>query len=388
MNFNLSDEQDMLADGAARYARARYDFETRRGIIRDQAGFSPQHWREYAEMGWLALGIGEADGGLGGSATDLALLLERLGEALPLEPLVDTAVLGVRLLSASADGSERAALLAAVASGEKVLALAHLERQSRHEYEWPVQTRASRTADGWVLEGRKHRIRHGADAHTWLVSAQIEGQPDFGIFAVDAGSTGARVIDRYRLIDGSFAIDLALDQVGVADTALLLPPETAPAALEQALDHALVAQGAAAVGSMEAVLAMTSDYLKTRVQYGKPLAQFQALQHRMSEMFVETDQARSILYAALSALDGDDAQRRRFAVSAAKVVIARAWLFVAGQGIQLHGGIGTTEEYAVGHHYKAAVAFDQRYGDNGFHLDRAGSDLRRTGEPLRGALHA
>jgi len=388
MNFDLTDEQNMLADAAGRYARERYDFETRRAIVKKQGGFSREHWNDYAEMGWLALGIAEADGGLGGSATDLALLLERLGEALPLEPLVDTAVLGAQLVSAGANAQLREQLLTGVASGEAVLALAHQEGPSRHEYTVQVDTLARKAADGWQLGGQKHRVFFGAHAQTWLVSAQLEGRTGFGIFAVDAATSGARILSRYELIDGSRAIDIAFEQTLVPENALLLPPDIAPAALEQALDHAVVARGASAVGSMEAVLAMTSEYLKTRIQYGKPLAQFQALQHRMAEMFVETDQARSILYGALSALESGDAERRRFAASAAKVVIAKAWLFVAAQGIQLHGGIGTTDEYAVGHHYKAAVAFDQRYGDSGFHLDRSSDDLRPTGQPLRGALYA
>ncbi|MCY1540883.1 Crotonobetainyl-CoA dehydrogenase [compost metagenome] len=175
----------------------------------------------------------------------------------------------------------------------------------------------------------------------------------------------------------------------IPESALLIRGEAAQEALEEALDHAVLATSAACLGSMEQVMAMTADYLKTRVQYGQPLAQFQALQHRMAEMFIETDQARSMLLSAIRAVESGDRQQRRLAISGAKVVVARAQYFVSAQGIQLHGGIGTTDEYAVGHHYKAAVVYDKRFGDGEFHLDRSNADLSPAdGRPLRSALNA
>lgn len=387
MNFDLTDEQRMLVDGAERYVRERYDFETRRAIVKHENGFSTQHWHDYANLGWLALAIAEEDGGLGGNDTDLALLTERLGEGLVLEPVVECAVLCTSLITASPAGPLRESLLARIASGEMLVALAHQESTVRHEYSHDVRCTARRVADGWELSGVKQRVFYGDNADAWLVSACIEGKPGFALFLVEAGSAGAS-IHGYELINGSRAADLHLERVIIRESALLVSAERGGEALDFALDRALVAYGAACLGSMESVLSMTADYLKTRVQYGKPLAQFQALQHRMAEMFVETDQARSIHCSALAAMQSGDPQRRRFSVSAMKVVIAQAYLFVTGQGIQLHGGIGTTEEYAVGHHYKAAVMFDQRLGDSDFHLERTRADLLLGNTPLGGALHA
>jgi alkylation response protein AidB-like acyl-CoA dehydrogenase len=299
-------------------------------------------------------------------------LMEALGRGLVNEPVVDSAVLCGHLL-AQAGGPAAKTLLAELAAGTALPVLAHIEGTGRSEHETSVATRAQRTAQGWRLHGHKHLVPHGASASHWLVTAQIEGSQGWAVLAVPRQAAGVQC-SAYEQIDGSRAADLVFDDVALADDALLLDPSLAAPALDVALDLATVALCAAAVGSMEAVMAMTADYLKTRIQYGQPLARFQALQHRMAEMFVETDQARAALYRALAALEGSDAVQRRRAVSAAKWLISRAGLFVSAQGIQLHGGIGTTEEYAVGHHYKGMVSFDKRLGDADFHLLRS-SDL-------------
>jgi len=388
MNFDLSDEQKMLTDSAARYIRDRYPFEERRQVFNNPNGFSRQQWQHFAEMGWLALGIPDECGGLSGSAFDQVLLLEQLGAGLVVEPVVDTAILCARLLHASENSEQRARLLSRIAAGEVVLALAHQEDHSRNEYDTEVRTKARPVAGGWSISGVKHRVFHGGSADHWLVSAEIEGTGDLALFLVDRHPVGAQ-LESYELIDGSRAADITFDHVVVAESALLLRGEATQDVLEEAFDHAVLAMSAACLGSMEVVMALTADYLKTRIQYGKPLAQFQSLQHRMAEMFVETDQARSMLYSAIRAVESGDASARRLAVSGTKVIVARAQYFVSGQGIQLHGGIGTTDEYAVGHHYKAAVMYDKRFGDSDFHLDRSNADLSLAeGQRLRGALYA
>lgn len=387
MNFELSDEQRLLSDSAQRYIREKYQFEERRQVFKNADGFSKKHWHNFAEMGWLALNIPEEFGGLSGSSFDLALLIEQLGGGLVVEPVVETAVLCAKLVQASGNLALRERLLGQIACGEVVLALAHQEQQSRHEYDSEIETKARSVAGGWSLSGIKHRVFHGASAQHWLVTAEIEGTGDFAVFVVDRHPVGA-ALDSYELVDGSRAADITLDHTLIPADALLLRGDAALDALEEALDHAVLAMSAACLGSMEAVMAMTADYLKTRVQYGKPLAQFQALQHRMAEMFVETDQARSMLVSAIAAIESGDVQRRRFAVSGLKVVTARAQYFVSGQGIQLHGGIGTTDEYAVGHHYKFALMYDKRFGDSDFHLDRSSYDLMNMDQPLKGGLNA
>ncbi|MBA1204251.1 acyl-CoA dehydrogenase [Pseudomonas capeferrum] len=388
MNFDLTDEQRLLSDSAERYVRERYSFEERRHLFKDAQGFSRHHWRAFAEMGWLALDIPEALGGLGGTGHDLVLLMEQLGAGLVAEPVVDTAVLCARLLLPWGEPALREQLLEQVIMGEVVLALAHQEQQMRHEYEFEVSTKARAVANGWTLSGVKHRIFHGAGADHWVVSAEIEGTGDFALFLVARQTAGAALED-YELIDGTRAADISFDHVLLPQSALIARGDVAQQTLETALDYAVLATSAACLGSMEQVMALTADYLKTRVQYGKPLAQFQALQHRMAEMFVETDQARSMLFSAVRAFETGDPVQRGLAVSGAKVIVARAQYFVSGQGIQLHGAIGTTDEYAVGHHYKAAVVYDKRFGDSEFHLDRANADLRLADDRrLRGALYA
>lgn len=369
MDFDLSDEQRMLADSARRYVGERCSLEDRRAQVRAGTGWSPQRWADFAEMGWLALPLPEAAGGLGGGPVELALLMEALGHGLVSEPLVDSAVLCGSVLSEAG----ATPLLEAIATGEAVFALAHLEEGDRHPYAASVNMQAQRDGEGWQLSGHKHLVQHGASATHWLVSARPDDGAGWAFFVVKSDTPGVDVRS-HRMIDGTYAADLRFDRVRLEASALVLDANRAPSALEAALDQAVLAHCAATIGSMEAVMAMTADYLKTRVQYGQPLARFQALQHRLSEMFVETDQSRAALWRAIAAVEAGDAPQRERAVSAAKWLIGRAGLFVAGQGIQLHGGIGVTDEYAVGHHYKAMVAFDKRLGDADFHLQRS-SDL-------------
>jgi alkylation response protein AidB-like acyl-CoA dehydrogenase len=381
MNFDLSDEQRMVAESATRYVREQCTLERKREIARSVDGFSRERWAQFASMGWLALPVPENRGGLGGGPVEVALLMEALGRGLVNEPVVDSAVLCASLLAQSQATECAGELLDALISGVAVPTLAHLEGGDRSEYEATVATTARRMGDGWQLSGCKHLVRHGHAASHWLVTARIDGEVGFALFVVDRNAAGVQV-QSHRLIDGTRSADLHFDGLVLPANALLLAPTHNAAALEAALDRAVLALCAAAIGSMEAVMAMTADYLKTRVQYGQPLARFQALQHRMAEMFVETEQARAALWRAIAAMQATvgaavqagGSQERARAISAAKWLVSRAGLFVTGQAIQLHGGIGVTEEYAVGHHYKALVAFDKRLGDSDFHLLRS-SDL-------------
>lgn len=368
MDFELSDEQKMLADAAQRYVREECGLDARRAASATADGFSREHWKRFAEMGWLALPIPEDAGGLGGSEVDIAVLMEQLGEALIAEPFVETAILCGSLIAKSGNAALRAALLEGIACGETIVALAHIEGDGRSEYETPVEARVIRNGDGWRLNGTKQRVVHGPSADYWLVTAQIDG--GIGLFAVANGTPGVSLA-QYQLIDGTRAADIAFSDVPLDANTLLLPPAATRDALEEALDRANLATTAAAIGSMEAVMAVTAEYIKTRVQYGKPLSTFQALQHRISEMFVETDQAHSILYRTISVTSSGGGAQRGKAVSGAKVLVAQAGQFVTAQGIQLHGGLGVTEEYVVGHHYKAMLVYEKRYGDTSFHLTRS-----------------
>jgi alkylation response protein AidB-like acyl-CoA dehydrogenase len=368
MNFDLSEEQTMLVDGARRYVRENLGIEARRAAATQADGFSRRHWADFAEMGWLALSIPEDAGGLGGGDVDVSLLMEELGRGLAIEPYADTSVLGATLINAADNKTLRTHLLGLIAAGECITALAHVEPDGRSEYQTPVNAQASTTANGHVLTGIKTRVPYGAAASRWLVTARLNNSNDFSLFVVDRDA-GGLAIDSYEVLDGTRAADLTFTQTPAQ--VLIANGQRAAATLELALDRAVIALAAWTVGSMEAVMALTADYLKQRSQFGQTLSKFQALQHRMSEMFIETDQARSMLMQALAALEDGNAAYRAQAVSGAKALITNAAYFVTGQGIQLHGGIGITEEYAVGHHYKSTIVHDKRLGDRDFHLIRS-----------------
>lgn len=372
MDFNFTDEQRMLIDTARRYVRECCSLEAHRVIVRGEEGFSRERWAAFAEMGWLALSLPEECDGLGGSGVDVALLMEELGRGLVVEPVVDAAVLCGSLLSHPCASEGARALAAGLAAGEVLPVLAHIEGGGRSEFDTEVESYARRTRDGWVLSGVKHRVSCAAAASHLLVTARVNDAFDFGVFVVPAESVGL-TIKSFERIDGGRMADVLFEHVVLSSSAMMLNGEQASGALEIAFDRAIIAHAAASLGSMEAVMTMTAEYLKTRVQYGQPLARFQALQHRMAEMLVETDQARAALFRGLAALEGGDETERARAVSAAKWLIGRAGLFVTGEAIQLHGGIGVTDEYAVGHHYKRLVSFEKCLGDTDFHLQRSGA---------------
>jgi len=382
MDFTPTHEQKMFADSAERYIRDRYIFEERRQFKNTADGFSREHWSRFAEMGWLALPISEEDGGLGCDINDVAQLTEQFGYGLVVEPFVDTAILCATIIQYSTDDTLRGLLLEQIITGEKIVALAHQETHSRNEFDFNVETQATQSGKQWTLSGTKHRVFYGGGCDTLLVTAVYQGA--LQIFAVDRNAEGVDITS-YELLDGSRGADISFKRAPAQ--LLVAGDKQCIDALEDGFDHAILAMSSAAIGSMEAVMALTSEYLKTRVQYGKPLAQFQALQHRMSEMFVETDQSRAMLSGAIAAAQSGDTAKRKLMVSELKYLVSGALYFVTGQGIQLHGGIGTTEEYAVGHHYKGALMYEKRFGDVGFHLERASTDITRQ-EPLGGALDA
>jgi alkylation response protein AidB-like acyl-CoA dehydrogenase len=365
MDFNLTDEQRQLKDGAQRFLRERYDFESRRKLAASQ-GFSPDHWSRFAELGWLALVVPEDAGGLGLPFLDAALLSEELGRALVLEPFVGTALLCARLIERSGLPN-REDILGGIAAGEQILALAHDEPQDRYS-EGPGTTTAEKAGtQGWRITGLKTMAVGAAQAHRLIVSASLEGETALFTLPVDAAGVSIRP---YALIDGTRAADVRFTDAHVAAGDLLARGAEAEAMLGEALDRARLALCAQSLGCIEAVMDITSDYLKTRQQFGQPIGRFQSLQHRMAEMFVESQEARSSLYRGIAAIDAAEPPLRQRAVSATCVAVAAAARFVCEQGIQLHGGIGLTDEYQVGHHYKRVLVASRLFGDADWHLDR------------------
>jgi len=366
MDFNLTDEQQMLRESASRFVREQYGFEARQRWAAE-AGWSPASWKQYAELGWLGLAIPEEFGGLGCGFVETALVAEELGRGMVLEPYIACAVLAARLIErgdAPGFAAQRQALLAGMAEGSAIVLLANSEAASRFELDW-VDTRARRHGDGWLLDGAKLLVAGAPTATHFIVSARIDRE-GMALFLVPREAVQLRV---YPLIDGTQGADLELRELLLPADALLAQPGRAEALLEEAQDRAALAQVAEGLGCMEAVLELASEYLKTRQQFGQPIGRFQALQHRMAEMFVEVQETRSILYRGIAHLEAAPAARR-VAVSAAKVMLGSAGRFVGGQGIQLHGGIGMTDEYQVGHYYKRLLTLEKMYGDSDWHLDR------------------
>ena len=369
MDFNFSEEQQLLADTVQRFVRDDYSFEKRRDILKSKAGWSRENWQAMADLGLTALNVPEEHGGLGSGPVETMLVMHALGEGLVIEPFLAAAVLTPALLNALGDKASAARLLPDIASGERIIIVAHQEPQTRGELNH-VTTRAEKTSSGYVLDGFKNVISGGGAADELLVTARTSGRTGdtdgVSIFRVDPKAAGV-IVNDYVTIDGQRAADIELKKVAVAATDLLGEEGKGFAAIEAAHEQAISALCGEAVGIMKAVNTATLEYTKSRKQFGQPIGRFQALQHRMADMFLHSEQARSMSYlAAIKCVDPDAGERRR-ALAAAKVIIGQAGRFVGQQAVQLHGGMGMTEELMVSHYFKRLTAIDLTFGDADFH---------------------
>lgn len=371
MDFGLSDEQKLLKDSVESLLADRYGFEARNGYAQERDGFSRAMWKQYAELGLLALPFEEKYGGIGGSAVDTMLVMEAFGRALVIEPYVATVVLAGSLLRLGGNAPQKDKYLPKIAGGEMTMAFAHSEPQARYTLS-DVKTIARKDGDGYVLDGTKTLVLHGDSADAFVISARMSGaQRDAAGLALFIVNAGAKGLTRrgYATTDGQRAAELALANVRVAaDAALGVPGEAFPL-IEQAVDVAIAAQCAEAVGAMSAMHEMTVDYLKTRKQFGVPIGNFQVLQHRAADMLIALEQARSMAMLAAMTAEDDNAAERRKAISAAKVQICNSGRLIGQQATQLHGGIGMTMEYAVGHYFKRVTAIAATFGDAAHHLN-------------------
>lgn len=369
MDFNLSEEQLMLKDGVERFIQQEYGFETRREIAASEEGFSRARWQAYAELGWLGLTLPEDVGGLACSFVETAIVMEAFGRGMVLEPFVQTALLCSTIIDRSGSQTRRQTLLPAVIEGRLLLSLADSEAGSRFKLGCDAHTCARKTPGGYTLSGAKTLVIAGGSADLLLVTARLADSAEGpAIFVVDRRAAGVNC-RTYRLLDGSCAADIEFRNVELDESALLSAPDCARELLEAAADLATLASVAEILGVMEAVMDITADYIKARVQFGQPIGKFQALQHRMAEMFVAVQETRSMLYCGIAHLDRPAMERSR-AISAAKAVAGRASRFVCAQGIQLHGGMGMTEEYQVGHYFRKMTMSEKMFGDIDFHLAR------------------
>jgi alkylation response protein AidB-like acyl-CoA dehydrogenase len=370
MNFAYTEERRMLADSLNRYIAERYGIEVRRQICKSGEGFSAFMWEQFAELGAIGALFRETDGGFGGAGFDIAVVFEALGRGLVVEPFLPSAVLvGSAIAFAGNDAQKN--LLAGIIEGRTVATLAHSEPESHYEMA-RVQTRAVRAAVGWVLTGDKAVVPLGDQAQWLLVSARTDGEADdehgLSLFILPTNTFGVTVRG-YPTIDGGRAAEVHFDHVKLSADALLGAEGRAISTLEHAVGRGLLALCAEALGAMEVAKQCTVEYLQTRKQFGVPIGSFQALQHRMANLLLEIEQARSAVINAAAALESDRVTRER-ALSAAKYSIGRIGTLVAEECIQLHGGIGMTWELPLTHYAKRLVMIDHQLGDEDYHLAR------------------
>jgi pimeloyl-CoA dehydrogenase small subunit len=371
MDFDLSDEQKLIADNVARLMKDKYGFESRKTYGAAANGFSDELWRQYADLGLTGAPFGEEDGGYGGGAVEIMLTQEAFGRVLALEPYFATVVLAGGALRHGATAQERAELIPEIASGASRMALAHAEPQSGWNL-FDVKTTAKRDGDGYKLDGEKGLVINGDSAQKLIVLARTSGaqrdKDGLGLFLIDADAPG--VTRRpYPTQDGRRAAEVSLSG---AKARALGDPGKAGAAMARVIEDAIAALAAEAVGAMAEAVEMTTEYLKTRKQFGVAIGSFQALQHRASDMVVALEQARSMMYLAAMSTSEPDAATRARSMSAVKAQIGRSAKFIGQQATQLHGGIAMTYEYKLGHLFKRLTMIDLAYGDADHHLARLG----------------
>jgi pimeloyl-CoA dehydrogenase small subunit len=369
MDFDLTEEQALLCDSVMKLLADSYSFEQRKAIQAHSRGYDADLWRQFADLGLLAMPFAEVDGGLGRGPVDVMLVMEAFGRHLVLEPYVATVVLAGGCLRYAASDEQRSSWLPDLIAGKATYAFAHTERAARYDLAH-VTTRARREGSGWILDGAKAYVLHGDSADRLIVSAR-SGNPDtegsdLALFVVDASLAG---ITRrgYLTQDGLRAADVQLRGVRVDDANRLRAAEGL-GTVRRVVDEAIAAVCAEAVGTMERAHEITVDYLRQRKQFGVVIGSFQALQHRAVDMLVMLEQARSMTYFATMMLAEPDAARRSAALSAAKVQVGRSARFIGEQAVQLHGGIGVTEEAAIGHYYRRLTLLEILFGDANHHL--------------------
>jgi alkylation response protein AidB-like acyl-CoA dehydrogenase len=366
MDFTYSEEQQMLSDSLRRFVEAEYPFDKRRKNARENGSFDRQIWNALGEMGVLGLTISQDFGGFGEGASSQLVVQRELGRGLVQEPVIPSAVIAPAIIGAYGSDAQKAEWLPALASGERVMALAYLEPTTRFRPE-TAQASAVRNSDGYVLNGVKSTVWHGGVADAYILSARVAGS--VALFIVPRNAEGLTVT-AYPTMDRLQGADLSLKNVTVPADALIGSAQDGLAALQHGLDHGVAAQVASAAGAMERLISVTTEYLGTRQQFGKPLATFQALQHRVAEMLMEKEITLSMAYVAAQALDDTDPAERQRKLSAAKVLAGKAGRFVGQQAVQLHGGMGMTDELEVGDYFKYLVMTDVLLGDTDLHMER------------------
>lgn len=372
MNFELNDEQKLIQESVARFIQDNYELEKRRKLAEKDPGFSKDYWQSMAELGWLALPFAEADGGFGGNQIDVMVVMEQFGKGLVLEPYLASVVMGGGAVKRGGSDALKADILPGVIDGSRQLAFAYAEPQSRFDLH-DVTTTAKADGDHFVLNGHKSMVLHAATASQIVVSARTSGgqtsTQGITLFLVDADAEGVK-INGFPTVDGLRASEVEFKGVKVSADRVLGDVDGGYPLLQAVANDAILALAAEAVGAMEMLYKNTVDYTQERVQFDHPLSDFQVLQHRMVDMFVEYEQCKSLLYrATMEAAHGDPDTAQR-TIHALKHLIGKSGIFIGENAVQLHGGMGMTEELAIGHYFKRMLVIDSQFGNADYHLEQ------------------
>ena len=372
VNFSLSEEQRLLKDSVERFVRETCSLDQRRALASSELGYSERSWRQMADLGWLGVNMPETCGGIGGGPVETMVLMEAFGAGLVLEPYFPSVVLGGNLVAIAGSEAQKQAILPTLIAGDLKLAFAWVEAQAGYDL-FDVETTAEPRDGGYVINGAKGVVLGASTADKLIVAARAGGgsrdREGIGLFVVDRGASGVTLRD-YRTVDGLRAAEVAFENVAVDDDAVLGDAQGALPVIESVAERAIVALCAEAVGVMDVIVRSTAEYLKTRKQFGRPIGAFQVLQHQFTDMLIASEEARSMMYLATLRLGERDTRLRAKAVSGAKQLIGKHGRLIGQRAIQLHGGMGMSEEMAVGHYFKRLTTIDVMFGDEAYHLMR------------------
>ena len=375
MDFSFTEEQTLLQESVSRFMQNDYGFEARQKNASTEQGFSAENWQTFAELGWLGVPFSEADGGFGGGAIETALMSEQFGRGLLIEPFLATVILAGGAIKHGGSEEQKSQYLPGIIDGSKHAALAFVEPQARFNIA-DITTTATADGDGYVLNGYKAVVLNGPQADFLVVSARTSGEQrdedGVSLFVMDAATAGVSRRD-YPTVDAFRASEITFENVKIGADSLIGEAGKGLPILQQAIDDGVLSVGAEAVGCMEVLYKDTVEYCKQREQFGQPIGKFQVLQHRMVDMFMEHEQSKSLMFmAAMRMAEGYGAEAQK-AVSAFKVQVGKSGKFVGQNAVQLHGGMGMTEELNIGHYFKRLTIIDTLFGNVDFHLQRFGA---------------
>lgn len=371
MDFTFNEEQSLIQDQVDQFVQKEYDWETRQALSNSDLGFGEDNWKKFADLGWLGICVSEDSGGFGGSSIESMLIMEAFGKGLVVEPFLETVIMSGGLIDDHGSDEQKSSVLEPAISGEMHLALAYAEPQSRFNLS-DVVTEAKSDGDSFILNGYKSVVMNGPSADKIIISARTSGsqldESGISLFIVDANSDGLNKIN-YKTVDGRRASDLTLENVSVLKSSLIGDQDKGFTILDSAIDKAILAISAEAVGAMEVLYKTTVEYTKTREQFGTAIGKFQVLQHRMVDMFMEYEQCKSLLYMATMKHE-EGAKDAKKAISGLKYQVGKAGKFIGQQAVQLHGGMGVTDELNVGHYFKRLTTIGTIFGNTDYHLKK------------------